>query len=108
MNCRICAGACCESFQLPVTELPSGDEFQRDINRWLGLHATNDGEFLTFECRCTKLADGLCSIYDKRPTFCRSFQAGGPECLATLRERRTPEQYEQIRERGDPERIHDL
>lgn len=107
MLCLKCEGACCETFSIPVTELPPGDEAQADINRWLELHATNDGERLTFECRCTKLVDGLCTIYEKRPTFCRVYRAGGPECLAAVRERRTPEQYERIREPRDPDRIHE-
>jgi Fe-S-cluster containining protein len=107
MNCAECGGACCETFSLPISAaLPAGDSLQADINRWLALHATDDGERLTFECRCTKLSpDGRCSIYENRPVFCRTFQRNGPECLAIVRERRTAEDYSRIREDGDPDTL---
>jgi Fe-S-cluster containining protein len=68
-----------------------------DSSRWLSLHGTEVGDQLEFECRCTKLTPaGRCSIYETRPVVCQVYVAGGPECLATIRRRRTPEQAKQI------------
>jgi hypothetical protein len=38
--------------------------------------------------------------------FCRTFRVGGADCLAAVRERRTAEEYQRIREQGDPEELH--
>jgi len=85
-----------------------------DARRWVELHAARthatlrEGRLLEFEVRCTKLtAEGRCGIYETRPMVCKTYRAGGPECLATVRARRTAAEYERIREDGDPERIHD-
>jgi hypothetical protein len=37
---------------------------------------------------------------------CRVFEPGGFDCLDTVRARRTAEQYQRIRDDGDPERVH--
>lgn len=99
MNCEICKGACCESFELPLTLVRPGD----DMSRWLGLHATvlRDpkpvGSRLSFECRCTLLTpEGLCGNYENRPDLCRNYLPGSDACIATVRRRRTPEQFEAI------------
>jgi len=76
---------------LPTAFMP------RDTVQWLALHATELFGSLEFECRCSKLtAAGRCSIYDQRPMVCLAYVAGGPECLATISRRRTPEQAKQI------------
>lgn len=105
MNCERCRGACCESFSLPAITILSPTA---DARRWIELHGTNrPGHMLHFECRCTALtAEGRCGIYETRPQVCRVFKAGGVDCLDTLRRRRTPEEYQAIREDGDPETIH--
>ncbi len=105
MNCETCAGACCEEFSLPGVDVrPPGP----DERRWLELHGTRTGADVRFECRCTALtADGRCSIYSSRPMVCVTFEAGGKDCLDTVKRRRTPEQYAAIRGAGDPERIHE-
>jgi Fe-S-cluster containining protein len=85
-----------------------------DAWRWVELHGRKVLEegpdsrvLIEFECRCTKLtADGRCGIYEERPLVCVLFAPGGPDCMDTVRRRRTPEQYERIREAGDPEVIH--
>lgn len=109
MDCQACRGACCESFIIPAADLrpPGGDE-----RRWLELHATAAEGFLgrrelSFECRCTALtAEGRCGIYGERPKVCRDYRPGGWDCLATVKARRTPEEYQRIRGPLDPVRIH--
>lgn len=109
MDCLTCRGACCETFTIPSRDVspPGGDE-----RRWLELHATaNRGPFgvreLTFACRCTALTgEGWCGIYESRPRVCRDYVPGGPDCLAQVRARRTPEQYARIRGAMDPLTIH--
>lgn len=104
MRCDVCRGGCCESFSLPSSDIRPP---HADARHWLELHATREGESLSFECRCTKLTtEGRCSIYAERPFVCAIFRAGGKECLSVVRKRRTPEQYAAIREEGDPEAIH--
>jgi Fe-S-cluster containining protein len=108
MNCLACKGACCESFSLPASvALPKGtDVVQIDLNRWLALHATNDGESLTFECRCTRLGkDGRCMIHETRPVVCRTYLAGGIGCLAAVATRRSAKQYQLIRGPNDPSHL---
>lgn len=100
MNCALCRGACCESLTvgLDTTALAA------DERRWVELHAVGiEGPAVTFAARCTMLtAAGRCAIYDERPDICQDFAVGGAGCLATVRLRRTPAEYQHIREEGDP------
>lgn len=115
MKCSVCRGACCESVVIPLA--PMRKACDRDDIRWLLLHGRKvesaeqggtGGHGLELEARCTKLdADGRCGIYDERPMVCRLFPAGGPDCLDTVRRRRSPEEYAQIRDADDPPRIHE-
>lgn len=105
MDCLQCSGACCESFEIPLSDLDTDPSTER----WIKLHGTEteDGN-LELECRCTMLTDeGLCGIYETRPLTCRVYPAGGPDCLEAVRKRRTPEQYQRIRDEDDPERIYE-
>ena len=110
MNCKVCKGACCESFSMEVEMRPSN----KDGQRWLELHAIKVEEQLiinrlTFECRCTKLtSEGRCSIWEDRPMICELYIAGGRQCLETVKARRTPEEYSKIRGEDDPEFWDDL
>lgn len=102
MRCDACRGACCETFILPASDL-----LDDDVSRWLALHASRRQNLLEFDCRCTKLtAEGRCGIYEDRPSLCRTFAVGGSACLDAVRRRRTPEQYQLIRDDGDPTEIH--
>lgn len=101
MNCLTCRGACCESFALPLVDIrpPS-----RDALRWVALHGDTEDGWIRFDCRCTALnRGGLCAIYDTRPDVCRDYEPGCPDCYDAVRRRRTPDQYAEIREEGDPE-----
>ena len=76
VKCEVCLGACCEEFVLP-----RGDA--RDpASAWFALHGTETGSeekpTLTFECACTKLLEGRCSIYNsrERPIICTIYPAG--------------------------------
>jgi Fe-S-cluster containining protein len=103
VNCQACRGACCESLSVSFSQL--APVFQdREARRWLELHATEvTGATLTFEVRCTQLTTaGACGIYADRPFYCRVYRPGGPECLATVRARRTPDAYQRIRDADDP------
>lgn len=101
MNCQKCRGACCEEFNLGILEFRA---MNQDHRRWLELHSELGITSMTFECRCKVLnKDGLCGIYPNRPKICSNYPAGGPDCLAVVKRRRTPIDYELIREDGDPE-----
>lgn len=105
MKCEVCRGACCETFSLPINgNVPlAGDVIQGDVNRWVALHATVTATGLEFECRCTQLGnDGRCRIYESRPVMCRTYKAGGPDCLEAVKKRRTRLEHIKIREHGDP------
>jgi Fe-S-cluster containining protein len=101
MKCVICRGACCETFTTEIKMFPP----MPDATRWLELHAVNiDGEKLTFDAKCVKLTSaGRCAIWDDRPLICELYIAGGPQCLETVKTRRSPQQYQEIREEGDPQ-----
>lgn len=80
-----------------------------DTGRWLSLRVVgpNDGPRLALRCRCSELTDdGRCGIYDTRPEICKRYEAGGAECLETVRLTRTPAEYERIRDSDDPAQIH--
>jgi len=84
---------------LPLSDIRTPNA---DTLRWLELHGQREGEYMTFDCRCTKLdSDGQCSIYSDRPALCRDFEPGCDSCLESVRARRTPVQAAQIREKGD-------
>lgn len=104
MNCAICRGACCESVTLGFDM----DALPLDTRRWVLLHVEGvNGQQMTFPSPCKELtAEGRCGIYDDRPTLCQVFAVGGPECLTTVKVRRTPTEYALIRDAGDPERLH--
>lgn len=100
MNCKACAGACCESFAIPIADLKPPNA---DAMNWIQLHGSTRDGYLQLECRCTALqSDGLCGIYEERPLVCRMFVPGSADCLATVKKRRTPDDYQAIRDAEDP------
>jgi Fe-S-cluster containining protein len=100
VNCDVCRGACCESFKLSsgILNFLEG-ALLNEGGRWLRLHATLEGEF---ECRCTALIDGQCTIYADRPLNCKLYEIGGKDCLSTVKKRRTSIEYGAIRDVDDP------
>jgi Fe-S-cluster containining protein len=77
MNCENC-GACCRwlffSFPNPSREdiifLLARGACKIFGNRW------------AIPSICPKLENGKCTIYEKRPSACRSFIVGGSDCMA--------------------------
>ncbi len=106
MNCLECKGACCEWLGVHVPAfagLGGTVEFLRARGQVDEVSAALDPVFVVLECRCPKLTDeGLCGIYDTRPMVCVDFEPGCPDCLRSVRARRTPEEYQRIRDEGDP------
>ena len=105
MKCEECRGACCESFIANIQIIP----FLIDAQHWLEFHGTpvkllhHQNEY---ECRCRKLtSEGKCSIWQRRPLVCRLFTVGSPECLDTVKKRRTSEDYQRIRDEKDPKTL---
>ena len=87
--------ACCRAFTLstPVTEItgdthgPDGPLIVRLVES-IGPHRVNpesghDYDYDVDLYRCKALSvDGRCTVYETRPTMCRSFQCVGPRaCL---------------------------
>lgn len=113
MRCDACRGACCEEVLLPrVMFLAPTD----DIRRWFELrgklvpHELIEGIELPeagilLELQCTALEDGRCSIHEDRPDVCRDYAPGGRHCLETVARRRSPADYQLIREDEDPEEL---
>jgi Fe-S-cluster containining protein len=97
VKCATCRGACCEAAVVGSTNFA----LRFIERRWLALHDTPHGG-------CRELsAEGRCEIYGDRPFLCRIYPAGGIDCLEVVKNRRTPEQYQQIRDVNDPITIHD-
>jgi len=80
--CDVCKGACCESIVLGVRYE------DKDAQRWLSYHGEVRENGVRFECRCSKLRHGKCTIYDSRPEVCRVFEVGSPACLEAIEHRR--------------------
>ncbi len=104
MNCLECHGACCEQLALPAPKDRTTLEFLR--TRGIGERGPNRRWVRIFlECRCPKLTDdGRCGIYGTRPLLCAEYRVGGVACLSAVRRRRTPEDFQRIREEGYAER----
>lgn len=80
--CEVCGGACCETIIVP---LRSNDP---DVQRWLKFHGDPVKEGIRFECKCSQLKNGKCSIYQDRPGVCRTYEAGSEACRKAIKERR--------------------
>lgn len=71
MKCDNCS-KCCENIYLPFIASP-------DEKEWLEYHdieviENSVGEFIKINNKCSKLVDGRCSIYEKRPDICRKYE----------------------------------
>lgn len=100
MKCEICRGACCTTMFVPKL----GDA---DSIRWTMLHGVDAGKRVLLNCVCNELTtEGRCGIYENRPEICRTYPAGGKDCLDTVRLLRTSEEYDKIRDDWDPVSIH--
>ena len=75
--CFTCKGACCESI---VVQFETATD---ESLEWLNLHegVMADKKSMRFECKCSMLKDGLCSIWNKRPQICRQYKIGSEACL---------------------------
>ena len=80
--CDLCRGACCESIALPIRYEDA------DAQRWLAYHGTETPGGIMMDCKCSKLKNGKCSIYQTRPEVCRVFEVGSVGCLDAIRRRR--------------------
>ena len=98
MNCAICKGACCESFQLKFgrEQLVNTDP---DFIRFLSMRPIpDDGFAIRFEIACENLTpEGLCKIYDDRPQMCRDFEIGSERCESVVAYRRGKVGYDNIK-----------
>lgn len=73
-RCRVCRGLCCTKLALAVDD--------PDVHRWLSFHGDQTSEkWIEFPCRCRKLVNGKCSIYEDRPKICKDLEVGSNECL---------------------------
>lgn len=107
MKCVVCRGACCE--EIVLTSSIIGADFPAVAVEFLTARGTPAAEEGTFalNCVCPKLnEEGLCSIHEDKPLACALEPVGGAACLDAVRRRRTPEQYQAIRDDEDPEEIH--
>ena len=116
MDCGCCGGACCEEFSIPLSDISTATAASADSReqgadrmRWLMLHADlkTHPNYARFVVPCSELTpEGACAIYPERPQMCRDFLRGGAACLDYVRRRRSPAEYELIRDDGDPLTIH--
>lgn len=107
MKCVVCRGACCQEITI---EVHSGVAFPGAMVEWLearGVAADKPPNAFIVPSRCPQLTvEGLCGCHDDKPLVCAMMPVGGDDCLGSVRRLRTPEQYREIRDEGDPETIH--
>lgn len=85
--CERCRGACCEVLRV---EAPTDEHREWLTGRAAAFGADERGSFVLVRCRCAWLtSEGRCSVYDRRPSFCRVLEPGGADCL-TVREALRP------------------
>lgn len=87
--CALCAGACCETFVVPLPVNPPPDAI-----RWLGMRGEIRNQTLRINVACCNLTDdGECGVWETRPQGCRDYKIGSPACReAVLRLRSTTAQ----------------
>ena len=97
MNCALCKGACCESYQLKFgrANLVNPDP---DLERFLSMRPfPEEGFTLRIETVCANLTtEGLCRIYDDRPQVCRNFEIASKQCKFVALYRRGKVEYDVI------------
>lgn len=79
LSCEQCGGECCKVLNI---EMKSMDP---DKRRLVSMRGVVVGHKVYLPCPCSCLKDGRCTIYHDalvRPTICRQYVVGGPECLA--------------------------
>ena len=81
--CERCKGACCESITVPLKST------SEDVQRWLSFHGNETENGIRFECKCSKLKNGKCSIYESRPEVCRTYEVGSRACRETVELKRS-------------------
>ena len=106
MKCHVCKGSCCE--EIVISSSVVGADFPKVIVEFLLARGRDaGGGCFALYAPCPKLNfDGLCSIHEKKPLSCALEPVGGAACLDAVLRRRTPEEYQLIREEDDPEEIH--
>ena len=73
-TCLECGSLCCRSILLQTNGMSPDD-----IQYWSTIgHSVGQGVCVSMQCK--QLVDNKCSIYDARPTKCRTFAVGGPAC----------------------------
>lgn len=77
--CVYCKGACCKSLTLDLSRFPA------DAIRWAAFHGELEEDRVRFRCKCQMLKNGLCSIYDNRPTICKDFAVGSRGCIEAIK-----------------------
>lgn len=101
MKCAACRGACCEEIILEVApRTPADEEFL--LAR--GATPIEGAVIFKMEARCPQLTScGQCAIhFTRKPVVCVLYEAGGADCLDAVSRRRTREEYQGIRDEGDP------
>jgi uncharacterized protein len=80
--CAGCGGQCCQYFALNIDKPETHGEFEN--LRWYLLHKdceiwVEDGDwYLQVNRPCKAVSrDGVCTIYEDRPTICRRYKADG-------------------------------
>ena len=82
-TCRLCGACCCRYLTLP---LAPESTFDAEAKRWLELHGITIGNGkLIIPLRCSKLLNGVCTIYETRPKVCRDFAVDGEACQQARR-----------------------
>jgi Fe-S-cluster containining protein len=72
--CLECGALCCNSLLIQTAGMSA-----EDIQYWSTIgHSVGQGVCVNMQCK--QLVDNKCSIYDARPTKCRTFAVGGTAC----------------------------
>lgn len=78
-RCLFCKGRCCRKnsvIVLDTDDFPTRFTYVSHGKRFVKRNSLGD---------CIVLMDGLCLMYDKRPTVCRNLELGGEYCSAVMK-----------------------
>ncbi|HEY3432981.1 MAG TPA: YkgJ family cysteine cluster protein [Rhodocyclaceae bacterium] len=77
VTCSTCKACCCQLEVMLMGEDEPPERYTRQ-DQWGGwvMHRLDDGF-----CAALNRETHLCTIYERRPTICRDFEAGDSDCL---------------------------
>jgi Fe-S-cluster containining protein len=80
MNCENC-GACCRILPIAINSITAEEKKLINTRKDAWVDVIDGVMYIVLQSDCRYLKDYKCSIYDRRPDYCKKFEVGGKDCL---------------------------